>query len=265
MPSRIPTAVSRRGLRISLSLVLAGCSFAPTAIATASPLDSPLPATDPDAAQGFDDHQWTPRSGSVRVATLPSGLGSVPVNVPHEFSARAADDDFEWQGQTTNLFVYCVRPSDQDARYAYLKACFKARRFDQEADTAGRQYVGEGFKVFASGRDGWRLDRVKGRAEQPSAKAVDWAPTADEEHGNAATVTVSAGWNGSGMSSSWNLYPGRMHPWVGEQVFHSSWVNQADGAPSGRAVASVGATVWQFDGRERVRGDTGRAEVWLIK
>ncbi|MGH8973852.1 MAG: hypothetical protein ACRD0C_11700, partial [Acidimicrobiia bacterium] len=165
----------------------------------------------------------------------------------------------------TNLFVYRVRPPDRDGEYADVKACFKARRFDNERDAQGRQYVGEGFKVFASGKDGWRLDRVKGRAEQPSGDAVDWAPTADEEHGNPATVTVSAGWNGSGLSSSWNLYPGRVHPWVGNQVFHSSWVNQAGGAPSGRAVASVGAAVWQFDANDPVHSDTGRAEVWLIK
>ncbi|MGH8998992.1 MAG: hypothetical protein ACRDY7_06325 [Acidimicrobiia bacterium] len=259
------SAARRRLARISLGVVLAGTSLAPASPAGATELPGPLPASDPDAARGFDDANWAPKPGSVRVVTLPSNLASVPLDMPPGFSAQAADGDFHWQGRTTNLFVYCVRPAERDRKKVDLKACFKARRFDEERDEQGHEYVGEGFKVFASGKDGWRLDRVKGRAEQPSGRAVDWGPSADEEHGNPSTVTVSAGWNGFGMSASWNLYPGRMHPWVGSRLFHSSWINQADGAPSGYSVASVGVAVWQMRRSERVRADTGMAEVWLIK
>ncbi len=137
-----------------------------------------------------------------RVVTLPSGLGDLPVNTPGRVTAQGADDNFQWQGRTAHLFTYCVTPPKQDAKYADVRACFKARRFGDEGDSEGNQYVGEGFNVFASGKNGWRIDRVKGRAEQRSGEAVDWSPGADEEHGNPATVSVNAGWNGAGLSAS---------------------------------------------------------------
>ncbi len=153
-------------------------------------------------------------------------------------------------------------PSENDAKKADLKGCFGARRFDDETDQDGNGYVGEGFSVFAIGKDGHRLHRVKGRAEQPAGEAIDWSPGADAEHGNPATVSVSAGWNGFGLSSSWNVYPGRIHPWSGRSVFHSSWLTEAGGARAGESIQALGAAVWQFGPGEAARRN-GMAEIWI--
>lgn len=206
--------------------------------------------------------RWIPPPGSVRLATLPSGLPSVPVDTVGPFTAQMSEEGFGWRGRTTHLFSYCVYPSENDAKKADFKGCFGARRFDDETDQDGKGYVGEGFSVFAIGKDGYRLHRVKGRAEQPAGEAVDWSPGADAEHGNAATVSVSAGWGGFGLSSSWNVYPGRIHPWSGRSVFHSSWLTE--GSPSKRSIEAVGAAVWQFAPGETARRD-GVAEVWISR
>ncbi|HEY3239895.1 MAG TPA: hypothetical protein VGL92_10055 [Acidimicrobiia bacterium] len=188
----------------------------------------------------------------------------MPVDAPGRFSAQGMEDGFGWQGRTTHLLSYCVFPSKHDAKMADIKGCFSARRFDEDGDQDGNGYVGEGFRVFAQGKDGYRLHRVKGRAEQPAGEAVNWSPGSDADHGNPSTVTVSAGWNGSGLSTSWNVYPGRVHPWVGRSLFHSSWVTKAGGAPSGNSIQAAGAAVWQLTPGETVRRD-GIAEVWVSR
>jgi hypothetical protein len=252
-------------LRGSLVAVLAVSAIVPTALRAGASLALPA-SLDPDAARGLDDPSWIPPPGSIRVATLPSGLGALPVSAPGVFSAQEASGDaFAWRGHTTLFFGYCVMPPSSDRKYLDLKGCFKVRRLDDERDLAGHQYFGEGFDVFADGKNGWHLDRVKGRAEQPEGDAVDWAPGADAPHGTPAQVTVNAGWNGSGLSASWMVYPGRIHPWVGGRVFHSSWISQSGGASPGTSIQAVGATIWQFASNGTAHGDTGMAETWLHK
>ena len=224
------------------------------------------PALDPDATAGLDDPGWVPPPGSIRVATLPSGLGTLPsdatgVVMPQE----AGGDGFSWQGRMTSLFSYCVEPSRHDAKAIDMKGCFRVRRFDDAHDQQGNDYVGEAFSIFGDTKGGWKLDRLKGRSEQPGVEAVDWAPGADQEFGNPQQVTVSAGFEGSGVSSTWTVYPGRTHPWVGRSVFHSSWISQNGGAKPGRSIQSLGAAVWRFSPGAAVHGDTGRAEAWLRK
>jgi len=86
---------------------------------TVHPLDARAvggPALDPDATAGLDDPGWVPPPGSIRVATLPSGLGTLPsdatgVVMPPE----AGGDGLSWQGRMTSWFSYCVEPSRPDA------------------------------------------------------------------------------------------------------------------------------------------------------
>jgi hypothetical protein len=243
-------------------LVLGGTPM----IARAMPAPVAVGVLDPDTARGLDDPGWVPPPGAIRIATLPPGLGSLPVGASGLVAPQeASGDGFSWKGATTTFFTYCVSPSQEDAKSVDMRGCFRVRRFDAERDVGGNQYFGEGFNVFASGKNGWRLQRVKGRAEQPRGQSVDWAPGADESRGDPTQITVSAGWNGSGMSAAWSVFPGRVHPWVNGTVFHSSWIGSGNGAASGKAVQAVGAAVWKFGSDAQVDGGTGIAEAWLRK
>jgi hypothetical protein len=257
---------NRMSIKCAAVTVLCGLGLTPAVARAGTPATVGSVAPDPDAMRGLDDPNWFPPPGTIRIATLPSGLGALPANATGLVAAQeASGDGFSWKGTTTTFFTYCVSPSPEDAKSVDMRGCFRVRRFDSERDVGGNEYFGEGFNVFAAGKNGWKLQRVKGRSEQRNGQSVDWAPGADESRGDPTQITVSAGWNGSGMQAAWNVYPGRVHPWVNPTVFHSSWIANGGGAGSGKAVQAVGAAVWKFGPNATVDGGSGIAEAWLRK
>lgn len=100
---------------------------------------------------------------------------------------------------------------------------------------------------------------------------MKWAPGADASYGDPKQVSVGisfgysqpgGGWGGSAsVSQTFQVFPGKIHPFAGNQLFHSSWVANGKGAKAGETIESAGVNVWKVPNGQKPVDFTGGTKV----
>jgi hypothetical protein len=210
---------------------------------------------DPDAAAGLDNLDWAPAAGTLLTGGAGSGrpIAEAGVDVPKGSRTQASPDGRE---STHRVHNYC--PPQQSGRaYVTGRGCFDVFVDDAETDPSASYYYEE---FYVSGRaEHAGVTRVKGRNAQDMAENVKWDPGEDRPIGDAVDVTVAV----APITATFKAHPGLIHPYIGQHIFHSSWVSRANrGDPPPSTRFSAGVNLWKVKPGDFVT-ETGRWEVWF--
>ncbi len=187
------------------------------------------------------------RGGELNERTTPP-LGN-SVNA-HTFEARAGNSE-----GASLLHTYCPPQTDGRA-YFEGRGCFRVYADDTERDPSAAYYL-ETFQIGVRASHAG-LVRVKGRNAQDMGENVEWDPADDRPVGDPVDVSFSVG----PVSGTFRAFPGLVHPFAGQHVYHSSWIAQdghGDAPPVSRH--SGGVNKWKVPGGGFIT-ETGNWTVW---
>jgi hypothetical protein len=206
----------------------------------------PVAAPDPDAAAGLDNLVWDPAPGTRLMTSVP--LPKRPVH----FGAQEAPGE-----GARVVSSYCPAQDDADKRVAQVQGCFRIWADGSDSDPDANYYY-EDFQIRATGRGTTRLARVKGRSQQDLAQNIHNDPGSDREVGEPTPIEVGIG----PVSVTFTAYPGLIHPFAGNRVFHSSWVSKDRSGDSRRATReSAGVNQWRVPRNQFVM-EAGSWQIW---
>ncbi|MGH8975353.1 MAG: hypothetical protein ACRD0C_19385 [Acidimicrobiia bacterium] len=199
----------------------------------APPVPAPL---DTDTAAGLDNVVWMVPKGT-QIARAPVFAPSSTFRAPGE-----GVDPPEGAHVVQNA---CGKESPADSDKIDVMGCWKIYRLDLEDDSAA-DYFPVTFKVQGTGRGDHGFVRVKGRNGSNTGHNVDWDPGADQSISSTREVGVQVTAGPVSVSNSFTSLKGRIHPYAGESVFHSSWMSPDSRHISrpGAAVQSAGINIW---------------------
>ena len=193
-----------------------------------------------------DNLPWTPPAGHLPVGQLLDldwDIGDV--------RTQAAEPGT--QENLRRVGLVCSQEPEEYERYIAVRACFYLWKLDGESDTEAN-YFWEEFIVSATGRYETNVSRVQGQNASPNGENVRWEPTGDRDFGSPKTETYTLGFSVTGTNGSVNgslsrstpIFPGRIHPFPRERIFHSSWItNDDEGAEPDKTIDSLGMNVWR--------------------
>jgi hypothetical protein len=197
-----------------------------------------------------DNLSWVPPAGHVPVSERLSLDWALGQDVRAQ---EAPGDPPATQGNLRQIGIQCSSEPQKYKRQLNVRACWFLYKLDGEEDQASN-YFWEEFLIGATGKNATHLSRVKGRNASPDGENVRWTPEGDDDYGSPKTETYTLGFSAPGpqgggvngsISRSVPIFPGRIHPYPDDRLFHSSWItNEDDGAPADKTINAAGMNVW---------------------
>ena len=103
-----------------------------------------------------------------------------------------------------------------------------------------------------------RIVRVKGRNYQDVARNIDWDPGEDRPIGEPVDLTFGV----PPVTATMKAFPGTVHPYAGDHIFHSSWVSRDQYGDAPRSTRqTAGVNKWKVE-RGGFLLENGNWEFW---
>ncbi len=274
----------KRGAALSILLAMFFLSTAPANGIGLSP--------DPDGLSGNERGIWIPPAGSVyRAVSKVITVSQKLLDVAKQELALAQSKPLAYAGcRTVGNCVGIAGESicgvDPATGYGYVYRIttvivpFEAEQFhaygvwdiygEEDCHDPAEYYIWR-FQVSGNTKSHYTLDRLKGRSYADTYQTSGWFPPAnDQDVGNPTTISGTLGAKGLGVEGgvgvSYQLFPGRRHSYVGENIYHNSWISNSKsgaGCCPGPSIETDGANEWKTTKTDSGLQGEARIEIWF--